>query len=75
MEKNLYVFAPCYSQSPPPPDFTGFIGLEISIATAESRWGLGFVFIISFLTFKVAVLFFYFTLYLYIKTYNERRKT
>jgi hypothetical protein len=26
----------------------GFIGLEISIATAERRWGLGFVFFISF---------------------------
>ncbi len=41
-KKNLKDFAPCYSQSPPPADFTGFLGLEISIATAEIRWGLVF---------------------------------
>jgi hypothetical protein len=44
--KILRLFAPCYSQSPPQADFTppnGFLGLEISIATAESRWGLGLV--------------------------------
>jgi hypothetical protein len=48
LEKNLKVFAPCFSQSPPPADFAGFLELEISIATAESWWGLGFVFFISF---------------------------
>ncbi len=44
--KNLQTFAPCYSQSLPPADFTppyGFLGLEIYTATAESGWGFGFV--------------------------------
>ncbi len=39
-DKNLKNFAPCYSQSPPPADFTppyGFLGLEISTATAENQ--------------------------------------
>jgi hypothetical protein len=31
------------------------IGLEISTPTAESRWGLGFVYIISFFTFESSI--------------------
>jgi hypothetical protein len=39
-KKNLQTFAPCYSQSPPLTDLLhppthGFLGLEISTATAE----------------------------------------
>jgi hypothetical protein len=30
----------------------GFLGLEISTVTAEDRWGLGFVYNISLITFK-----------------------
>ncbi len=44
--KKLKTFALCYSQATPPADFThshSFLGLEFSIATAESGWGLGFV--------------------------------
>jgi hypothetical protein len=44
--KKLKTFALCYSQATPPADFTHsyrFLGLEDSIATAESGWGLGFV--------------------------------
>jgi hypothetical protein len=41
-------------KSPPQADFTppyGFLGLEISTATAESGWGLVFVYIISLFTY------------------------
>jgi hypothetical protein len=41
LDKNPKTFAPCYSLSPPLADFTpsyGFLGLEISTATAESKW-------------------------------------
>jgi hypothetical protein len=44
-DKNLKTFASCYSQSPPPADFTppppppGFLGFENATATAESRCG------------------------------------
>jgi hypothetical protein len=51
-------FAPCYSQSPPPPDFTspcGFLALESSTQTAERRWGLGFVYNISLFTFESSI--------------------
>ncbi len=44
--KKLKTFAPCYSQAPPPADFThsySSLGVEVSIATAESGRGLGFV--------------------------------
>jgi hypothetical protein len=67
---NLKTFAQCYSQSPPPVVFTplppphGFLRLEISRATAESRWGLGFVYIISLLK---SALFFLLILFIYIK--------
>jgi hypothetical protein len=74
LEKNLKVFAPCYSQSPPPADFTGFLGLEISIATAESRGGSWLCLHYLFLTFKSSIFISSITLYLYIKTYNEKRK-
>jgi hypothetical protein len=48
-DKNLKTFGPRYSQSSPPtglnlPPPHGFLGHEISTATAESRWGLGFVY-------------------------------
>ncbi len=36
-----------------------FLGLEISTAKAESRWGLGVVLIISLFTLKVALSFFF----------------
>jgi hypothetical protein len=36
----------------------GFLGLEISTATAESGWGLGFVYIISLFTFESTVALF-----------------
>jgi hypothetical protein len=42
LDKNPKTFAPCYSLPPPLADFTpyyGFLGLEISTATAESKWG------------------------------------
>jgi hypothetical protein len=48
------MFAPCYSQSPPPADFTspyGILGLEISTARAESRCGLSFVYILIILIY------------------------
>ncbi len=44
LDKNFKTFAPCFSQSLPPADFTphyGFLGFEISTPTAESRWGWG----------------------------------
>jgi hypothetical protein len=52
-DKKLKTFAPCYSQSPPPADFTpnyGFMGFEISTPIAESRWvvGIDFVYIYLF---------------------------
>jgi hypothetical protein len=56
-EKNLKTFAPCYSQSPQPAEFTppySFLVLEISTTTADSGWGLGIVYIISL---KVALFF------------------
>jgi hypothetical protein len=44
LDKNPKTFAPCYLHSPPLANFTpsyGFLGLEISTATAESTvsWG------------------------------------
>ncbi len=42
-DKDLKNFAPCYSQSPLPADFTpsySFLGLEISTATADREWSL-----------------------------------
>jgi hypothetical protein len=45
-------------QSPPPADFTppyGFLGLEISTATAESGCGLGFVYIIFLFTYERSI--------------------
>jgi hypothetical protein len=36
----------------------GFMGLDISTATAESRWGLGFVYIITLFTFESSMVFF-----------------
>jgi hypothetical protein len=60
-----------YSQSPPPADFTptyGFLGPEISTATAWSGWGLGIVYIISLSPLKVALLFSFITLYLFENT-------
>jgi hypothetical protein len=55
---NLKTFAPCHSQSPSPADFSppyGFLGLDISNATAESGWRLGFVYIISLFTFERSI--------------------
>jgi hypothetical protein len=46
----------------------------MSTAIAESRWGLGFVFIISLFTFEVA-LFFLFLLIIYIKIHVFPRET
>jgi hypothetical protein len=46
------------SQSPPPAKFYspyGFLGLEISKATAKRRWRLGFVYIISLFTFESSI--------------------
>jgi hypothetical protein len=63
---NLKTFAPCHSQSPSPADFSppyGFLGLDISTATAESGWGLGFIYIISSFTFKITVALFFFLLH------------
>jgi hypothetical protein len=57
--KNLKTFAPYYSKSLPPADFNSpfsvVLGLEISTATAESKRGLGFVFIISLITFERSI--------------------
>jgi hypothetical protein len=50
---------------PPPPH--GFLGLEISAATAENRWGLGFVYIISLFTFESSIVLSLISLYVYIK--------
>ncbi len=50
-----------YSQSPPPADFSsayGFLGLEISIATAESGWGRGFAYIFSLFTYESRIALF-----------------
>jgi hypothetical protein len=58
LDKKLKIFDPCYSQSPPPADFTppyGFLGLENSTATAESGPGLGFVLHISLFTFNRSI--------------------
>jgi hypothetical protein len=55
---NLKTFAPCHSQSPSPADFSppyGFLGLDISNATAESGWELGFIYIISLFTFESGI--------------------
>jgi hypothetical protein len=40
--------------STPPPH--GFLGLDITTATAESRLGLGFVYIISVFTFNSSII-------------------
>jgi hypothetical protein len=51
-DKNLKNFALCYSQSPPPADFTPpyrFLGLEISTATAESWRGLSLHYLFVYL--------------------------
>jgi hypothetical protein len=47
----------------------GFLGLEISTATAESGWGLGFVYIISLFTFESSIVLSLITLYLYVNMY------
>jgi hypothetical protein len=68
--KNLKTLSPCNSQSPSPADFNppcGFLGLEISTATAESGC-LGFVYIISLLPFKSCIFLSLIPLYLYLKT-------
>jgi hypothetical protein len=45
--------------------YYGFLGLEVSTATAESGWGLGFVYIICFcLLVKVALIFSHYTLFI-----------
>jgi hypothetical protein len=65
--KNLKTFAPYYSQSPPPADFTpqyGFLGHEISTATTESTWWLGFVYIISLFIVERRIVLSLITLYL-----------
>jgi hypothetical protein len=48
--------------TPPPPH--GFLELDVSTAIAESRWGLGFVYIISLLILEVSIVISLF----YIKT-------
>jgi hypothetical protein len=45
---------------------TSGFGLEISTATAESEWGLGFVGIISLFTFERSIVRDLFSFYLYI---------
>jgi hypothetical protein len=59
--------------TPPPADFTppcGFLGLEISTATAEkSGWGYGFVYFISLFTFESSIVISRITLCLYINIY------
>ncbi len=73
-DKNLKTFAPCYSKSPPPVTRWynalpyGFLGLEISTPIAESRRGLGFVYIISMFTLERSIVLSPITLYLYINT-------
>jgi hypothetical protein len=59
-DKNLETFASFDSKSSPPADF---LGLKISTATAESGWGLGFLYIISFFTFGSSIVLSPFTLY------------
>jgi hypothetical protein len=57
-DKNPKTFAPCYSQSPPPEDFTPpyvFFYLGFLQATAESGRGLCFVYIISLFTFESSI--------------------
>jgi hypothetical protein len=52
------LFAPCYSQSPPPANCYSpirFQGLEVSTATAESRGRLGFFYIIYLLNFESSI--------------------
>ncbi len=69
-DKNLKTFAPCYSQSTRWYNSLpyGFLGLEISTPTAESRWGLGFVYIISLFSLERSIVLSLITLYLYINT-------
>jgi hypothetical protein len=60
---------------------TNFFGLEISvyIATDESEWWLGFVYIISLLSLKVTLFFSYYTFFYFCKyifrNAFKRRKT
>jgi hypothetical protein len=51
----------------------GFLGLENSTATVESRWGLGFVYIISLFTLESSIAFSPIILYLYINIYFHHR--
>jgi hypothetical protein len=50
----------------------GFLGPEISTATAESEWGLDFVYFMSRLPLKLALFFVLFYTFL---LYKYRRKT
>jgi hypothetical protein len=59
--------------SHPPADFTrpySFLGLEICTPTAELRWRLGFVYIISMFTFESSIVLSDITLYLYINIFS-----
>ncbi len=59
-------FGPCYSQSPPPEDFTPHYGWtwDFYTPTAKSGWGLGIVYVISLFTFESSiVLLSYYTLF------------
>ncbi len=59
-------FAPCYSQSPPPEDFTPPYGWtwDFYTPTTKSGWGLGIVYVISLFTFESSiVLLSYYTLF------------
>jgi hypothetical protein len=59
----------------PPPPRHGFLGLEISTATAESRWGLGFVYILSLFTFQSSIVISLITLFLNIFiSFSHRNK-
>jgi hypothetical protein len=50
----------------------GFLGLEISTSTAESIWGLGFVYIISL--FSCSFSYFSLFIYKYFSHRNNNRK-
>ncbi len=68
-DKSLKTFAPCHSQSHPPADFTptyGFLELEISTTTTESRWGLGFDYIMLLFTLESIIILYIVPLYFYV---------
>jgi hypothetical protein len=54
--------------------FLVFMGLDISTATAESGWGLGFVYIITLFTFESSMFFSQLKLYLDVNTETTIRK-